>query len=119
MESAGFLVSTDACGKVNALETITEEKFAGALGELCLCMAGARLRRGMWLFGWPVKLQRMLAGDGRQSAAVVESFKADYDTWQAFLRYDGQSSAEKALRVRSWFNFTSVRQVTLGLQELG
>lgn len=119
LESAGFVVSPGACDKMPSSAAITEDEFAGALGELCMCMAAARLRRGMWLFGWPMKFQRMLIGDPRVAEAVVERFKVDNETWQAFLEYDGQGSADKAIRKRSWFNFTSVRQLALAFQDLG
>jgi hypothetical protein len=87
LETCGFFVTRHSMQMCTNGETLDEDHHADLYGQLVLHMCAARLRRGLWLFGWPLRMTTVLKG-GDAAAAVVRDFREDNGC--SFFRMGGQ-----------------------------
>jgi hypothetical protein len=96
---------------------IVDDEFADLLGQFCLALSSARLRRGMWMFGWPTRMVSCLKSD-EIAKKTISLFKEDLQIWEAFLTFGGELiDAECVLKQRHVFNLTVNLQYASALGE--
>lgn len=73
LKAADFL-SFDCAGEITNGTVIDDDFMATLFWKFCWNLVGARLRRGLYLFGWPTQLAELLCDDdaGREAVNLFE-----------------------------------------------
>ncbi|CAK0797975.1 unnamed protein product [Prorocentrum cordatum] len=118
MESCDSILNMRAIKDADPGEVGVEDDFAELHGMAHLSLAAARMRRCLFLFGWPLKMQRALA-DPETGLNTAREFKRDIDVFNEYCAYKGDQSARCVVVKRSVFGLTATKQITLAFRELG
>lgn len=89
LEKAGFLIDCISAKAVPACESIIENELAETYGSFCLALAACRLRRGLYYFGPPYSMFKVLSADASKREKALGDFKLD---WQVFEALKGLPS---------------------------
>ena len=99
LEKCMFVLSPPQIEKMSEPELGEEDEWADVFGQLCLAMSSARERRGMFLFTWPLKMQR-IRGTQEIAQRTCREFREDDLTYMAFKAYGGASVTDKKILQR-------------------
>lgn len=94
---------------------LLEDDFAHVFGSFMLSLLGLRVRRCLWLFGWPCRLAALFA-EGDIPAATMELFRKDVIIWKEFSQLPDLTVAGNTIARRHLFNLTSNKQFIEGVE---
>ena len=102
-------------------DSVSEDEFAGFLGQSCLALLTFRLRRNLrMLSGWPRRFLRCSGGAfAKEQESCISLFKQDHEAWEHVSRQEGKTNLMKLALRRSCFEKTSVDQMWQSLQRTG
>ena len=91
LEWTGFTVDVEPLRRrpggapdLSSPEVIREDEFAEVLAKLALGLAGARLKRGLFMLcGWPAKSVLMRTGSSGAGAQAAQDLKRHHANWLA------------------------------------
>lgn len=116
LEAAGFL-DFDYAAEVTNGDVIDDDFMAALLWKFCWNLVGARLRRGLYLFGWPTQLVVMLRDDDA-GAEAVRMFEKDLQIFRALEGGRRGNLAEQWYK-RHEMRKVATQQFSLAFAELG
>ena len=120
LRQCGFAMDSS---QIDNLENdiVSEDEFAGLLGQSCLALLTFRLRRNLhMLSGWPRRFLRCSGGAfAKEQESCISLFKQDHEAWEHLSRQEGKTNLMKLALRRSCFEKTSVDQMWQCLQRTG
>ena len=99
----------------DATVILVEDEWANMLGFLCLRLLGRRLKRRLFMWGWPHRFVE--ATDLESLQVVMREFRMDYDAYVALQGQPAnapQHATFCALKDRSQFGTVAVQQFLAG-----
>ncbi len=103
--------------EVNDPRVAAEDEWASLLGGIGLKLAALRVRRRLFLSGWPHRWALALSSGER--ASLIQAFKLDREAWEALRSLNPRpADVEKHLR-RHQFGCTNVQQFLAGMKVCG
>jgi hypothetical protein len=116
MERCRFVVRAHVADRLDPKEVVTEDEHADIMGQFVMTLAANRMRRGLWFFGWPTRMFRVLKG-GELALQTVVDFLWDCEHWVIFADLEDKSNAQLLLQNRSVFKKVSVIQLMAALKD--
>lgn len=118
-----FLGATGFLSKASGgIEHMTNDEvqhdcdFAAFAGAFCTSLMKARLRRTLYLSGYP-HCFILLLGTSREQTHLIDKLRSDHQNYEDLKAVPRPSALTKAYLERSPFNLLSVQQVILALKE--
>ena len=100
-------------------DIVVENEYAHLMGHGVLQMLVARMTRGLWMYGWPFKMCRILSCSAETSDKVMREFIADELNFQELKHIPDMTTALRKLVCRSVFQHVSNRQIATAVADLG
>jgi hypothetical protein len=100
-----------------ATRLVVEQEYANLFGQFIMTAVQCRIRRQLFLFGWPYRMIAVLK-DEETAKATVALFKRDWSSYERLEALPGRSTAEQSLLTRNVCTLKSNLQLHLAVEEI-